>query len=82
MKNITMTLSEILDQGDWDMFCKHHGYSEYAVKEGGGHVQVELTIHQAHHLGIIRLHDEAVKPFEDVYTDQKAIPAGHISIEG
>lgn len=41
---ITMTLSEVLDRcWSWDYFCEIKGYSVWAVNEGGGDVEVNLT---------------------------------------
>ena len=51
-----MTLQEIMDTcPDWLKFCDKFGYSEYSVNEGGGHLQVSLTIEEAHELGIVEL---------------------------
>jgi hypothetical protein len=52
---MTMTLSEILSTcNDWDKFCDEKGFSVWAVNEGGGHVEVNLTIDEAEQFGIIR----------------------------
>lgn len=64
---MTLTLQEIMDCGAWGKFCRLHGYSEWAINEGGGDTEVRLTIHQAHHLGIVRVTDWKVKSFEEVY---------------
>ena len=65
---MTMTLSEIMDScNSWDEFCELHGYSEWAVNEGGGDTEVNLSIHEAHHLGIIRIRSWKVKPKSEVY---------------
>ena len=49
-----MTLSEILHTcNDWDKFCKNYGFSEWAVAEGGGHIEQELTLNEAFELGIL-----------------------------
>lgn len=49
-----MTLSEIMKTcKDWDKFCEVHGYSVWAVAEGGGDVQVTLTLKEAAAAGII-----------------------------
>lgn len=51
-----MTLQEVMDTcTDWLEFCKLKGFSEWAVNEGGGEVQVSLTTQEAHDLGIVRL---------------------------
>ncbi len=61
-----LTLREIMYTCDsWEKFCQLHGFSEWAVNEGGGEVEVSLTTHQAHYLGIVKLLD--AKPREDVY---------------
>ena len=50
-----MTLREILNTcGDWDTFCRKYGWSEWAVSEGGGHIEQELTLEEAYELGILR----------------------------
>jgi hypothetical protein len=50
-----MTLGEILKTcDDWEKFCDDFGYTFYAVQEGGGDVEVELTLEQAHRLGILK----------------------------
>lgn len=51
-----VTLQEAMDIcPDWLKFCEMTGVSEWAVNEGGGDVTVELTIQQAHQLGMIVL---------------------------
>jgi hypothetical protein len=51
-----MTLQEIMDTcPDWLKACNMLGFSEWAVNEGGGHIQVEITTQQAHQLGIVKL---------------------------
>ena len=63
-----LTLSEILHTcKNWDTFCEFHGYSLWAVNEGGGDVEVFLSENQAHHLGIVKLETWRVEPFEEVY---------------
>lgn len=65
-----LTLQEVLDTcPDWERFCDLHGYNVWAVNGGGGHVEVALTAQQAHHLGIMKLPDWKVKPFEEVYPE-------------
>lgn len=52
---IILTLSEILDQcNDWDFFCQEEGWSEYAVNEGGGDIQVTLSKEQCYKYGILK----------------------------
>lgn len=49
-----MTLQEIMDTcSDWLAFCDMKGFSEFTVNEGGGYIQVELTIQEARELGIV-----------------------------
>ena len=63
-----LTLEEIIHTcSDWDEFCRLHGYSEWAVNEGGGDVQVTLTEQQAHHLGIVKMEEWRVQDRETVY---------------
>jgi len=52
---MTMTLKEILDTcNDWDKFCDEQGWSVWAVNEGGGDVQVSLTIEEGRKYGILK----------------------------
>jgi len=52
---INMTLSEVLDKcNDWEYFCKEEGWSEWAVNEGGGDVEVYLTEELAYKYGILK----------------------------
>ncbi len=63
-----MTLQEILDTcPDWIKACNMLGFSEWAVNEGGGHVQVELTTQQAHQLGIVKLPPHKVEKTNSDY---------------
>ena len=56
-----MNLQEISDTcKDWEQFCNMKGYSYYAVNEGGGHVEVQLTTQEAHKLGLVTLPDRKV----------------------
>lgn len=67
-----LSLEEILHTCyDWEQFCRLHGFNEYAVNEGGGDVQVQLSENQAHHLGIVNLEDYMIEPFEDVYPNSE-----------
>ena len=53
-----MNLQEIMDTCDgWEQFCEIKGFSVYAVNEGGGDVEVELTIQEAHRFEIVKLPD-------------------------
>ena len=53
-----LRLQEIMDTcKDWEQFCDMKGFSLYAVNEGGGHIEVTLTVQEAHNLGIITLPD-------------------------
>jgi len=57
-----MNLQEIMDTcRDWEQFCALKGFDLYAVNEGGGAVEVELTAQEAHILGIVKLPDWKVK---------------------
>lgn len=60
-----MTLEEVLNVSErahyvfpqpslWERFCDLKGFSVYAVKEGGGHVEVDLTVDEARKIGIVR----------------------------
>ena len=64
---MNITLQEISDCGAWHRFCRLHGYSEWAINEGGGAVEVSLSIHQAHHLGIVTMAEWKLKSFNEVY---------------
>jgi len=51
---IVLSLSEVLDTcSDWDSFCADKGWSEYAVAEGGGDIEVSLTKEEAYKYGIL-----------------------------
>lgn len=39
----TTTLTTILHNGDWDLFCEEKGISVYACAEGFGHTIIDLT---------------------------------------
>jgi hypothetical protein len=57
-----MNLQEIMDTcNDWPQFCQLKGFCVYSVNEGGGDVDVELTIQEAHALGIVTLPDWKVE---------------------
>lgn len=62
-----LTFQEIMDCGAWNKFTRLHGVSEWAVSEGGGATEVSLSIHQAHHLGIVKITDWKIKDFDEVY---------------
>ena len=64
---MTLTYQEMMDCGAWDKFTRLHGVSEWAVNEGGGNAQVSLTVHQAHHLGIVEMTEWKRKGFDEVY---------------
>lgn len=54
MVTVKLTLEEILEQGnDWEKFCKDKGWSEWAVNEGGGDIEVNLTLDEAAEYGIV-----------------------------
>jgi len=49
---IIVTLEEVLDRcNDWEYFCKEEGWSEWAVNEGGGDVEIQQ---QCHKYGLIK----------------------------
>lgn len=51
-----MTLQEIMDTcNDWHEFCDLKGFNPWALNEGGGDVEVSLTILEAHTLGIVSI---------------------------
>lgn len=51
---VQTTLEEILDKcDDWDTFCEEKGFSVWAVNEGGGDVDVTLTLEEALRYGLI-----------------------------
>ena len=66
-----ITYQEIMECGAWDKFCRLHGVSEWAINEGGGHCEEELSIDQAFHLGIVKQDCWRQKPFEDVYVEEE-----------
>lgn len=52
---ITLTLEKVLDRcNDWEQFCDQEGWSEYAVNEGGGDIEVSLSEEKAIKYGIIK----------------------------
>ena len=58
MMTITLTLEEILHKcNDWEYFCQEEGWSEWAVNEGGGDIEVYLTEEQCYKYGILK-HNE------------------------
>ena len=53
---IIATLAEVQDRlgGDlWENFCEKKGFGYWAVNEGGGDVEVILTIEEAQEFGLI-----------------------------
>jgi hypothetical protein len=49
-----MTLQEILHTcADWEEFCAAKGWSVFAVNEGGGHIEQELTLEEARKFGVL-----------------------------
>lgn len=54
-----MTLQEVKDTCgmNWEAFCILKGFSTWSVNEGGGHIEVNLTVQEAHDLGIVKLPD-------------------------
>lgn len=52
---IIVTLEEVLDKCyDWQKFCDAYGYSVNAVTEGGGDIEVDMSLEDARLFGIIR----------------------------
>lgn len=52
---IVLTLAEVLHRThDWDKFCQEQGWSEWAVNEGGGDIEVSLTEEDAIKYGVLR----------------------------
>ena len=50
-----MTLAEVLKTcTKWVLFCNEKGWSVHAVSEGGGQIEVELTLAEASYYGILR----------------------------
>jgi len=50
-----LTLQEVMDIcPSWDDFCELKGFSPYAVNEGGGHVEVSLTLEEACNLKMVK----------------------------
>lgn len=69
-----MSLQEIMDTcPNWERFCELLGFSEWVVNEGGGHIQVNLTTDQAHHLGIVRLIDWKIKSFKETFPGKEEL---------
>ena len=80
---MTLTLQEILHTcNDWQEFCRLHGFSEWAVNEGGGDVSVELTAQQAHYLGIRSLPEWKVEPRDSVYPPNVTVQGTRHLVEG
>jgi hypothetical protein len=50
---IYVTLREVLERGRWLEFCKAKGFSEWAVNEGGGDVEVMLTLEEAQRFNVV-----------------------------
>jgi len=51
---IRITLEELLTRClSWDTVCEKKGFSEWAVREGGGDIEVTLTEEEALEFGII-----------------------------
>jgi len=70
---MTLTLKEVNDTCiDWELFCDLHGFNYWAINEGYGDTEVTLTIHQAHHLGIVKIRDGwKVIEWDEVYPPKK-----------
>lgn len=53
---VVLTLSEVLQRcEDWEKFCDDHGYNVWAIAEGFGDAEIELSEKKAAKYGIIRL---------------------------
>ena len=53
---LTITLQDALHKvNDWLEFCNEFGWSEYAVAEGGGHIEQTLTEEQARRYGLLNV---------------------------
>lgn len=50
---INLTLSEICSKGNWDLFCEEKGWSVWACNEGGGYIEVTLTVEEAKRYGVL-----------------------------
>jgi hypothetical protein len=53
---VTLTLSDILHKlgcPKWDEWCDAKGWSPWCVNEGGGDIEVSMTIDEAKDWGII-----------------------------
>ena len=51
---IHTTLKEVLENcSDWELFCKEQGWSEWAVAEGDGHIDIYLSMEDAKKYGLI-----------------------------
>jgi len=53
---ITVTLSEILNNtstDEFEKFCEEFGYNVYVVNEGGGHIEVTMSLEKAVKYGIV-----------------------------
>lgn len=52
---IILTLADVLHRcNDWEGFCENEGWSEWAVNEGGGDIDVVLTEEKAKTYGLIK----------------------------
>ena len=51
---IVITMSEILNHGDWSTFCQLRGYDEYILREGlaSGDDEEELTPGEVRDFGL------------------------------
>jgi len=52
---MNMRLDEISKCCDWERFCDLSGTNLYAINEGGGHIDVNLTLEEAEKYGILKI---------------------------
>lgn len=55
-KMVTLTLSDILHKlgcPKWDEWCNIKGWSPWVCAEGGGDIQISMTIDEAKEWGIV-----------------------------
>ena len=56
---VIVTLEEMATRSSWERFCDRFGWSYYACKEGGGHIEQELTEEEAREFGLLANTEEA-----------------------
>ena len=58
---LVMTLSEVQDlctERNWDKFCEDYGFSQYAVMEGGGDIEITMSPSYAKSVSIMEFPEE------------------------